>query len=279
MMGFIAFADLRRTLLRLLFCCIAALFPSIIHGQDTEFESIEIRVGEEHFRLTPTAGLTVYQIVSPTQTGPLFVGDGGTTFAFEYDVGTHERMTPAEANAAWRHLVGDEVHRAVAFSYALNCALPSSLAALCDHKPLQRLSQLLIKGHEAGWEPGTHRDRPRPDNPLRASIGIDGSMSLLKGRKAFWEGQLPSGPVAVLCDERRPGADRWYECAHQRALTPTTSYRVRFALPHADPPPTDAEWLSLFAAIEDAMRDYSVATIVSTEEGVSDAESGGSSRQ
>ena len=250
---------MRTVLSALMLSCVAAMGTTTTSAQSTEYEDIHIQVGLEKFVLTPTPALTVHGIgaASPDGSSP-DPALGGTFYFGERELSTLEPMQPEKANEAWRAISRGGVPHAVAFTYFMACSadpqLPSSLAPLCEVSLLQRGGLFNIKGNELGREIGTHLDRPQPGRPGTVPVGQDGSMTVREDGRAYWEGQLPDGPVAVLCDKRFTSG--WYECSHVRALTPTTHYRVVFMLAAENPPPSDAEWLSFSSAVEELFRGF-----------------------
>lgn len=251
---------MRTYLSALMLSCLAMAGATTTSAQSAGYEDIQIQVGLEQFVLTPTPALTVHGIGSASPDGGTPDLAAGETFSFgEIEPSTLKPMLPEEANQAWRAISKGGVPRAVAFTYFMNCSshsqLPSNLASLCDIPLLQRGSLFNIRGNEPGREIGTHLDRPTPGGrPGTVPVAHDGSMIVREDGRAYWEGQMPSGPSAVLCDNR--GSSGWYQCTHVRALTPTTSYRLVFILASEEPAPSDAEWLSFSTSVEDVFRGF-----------------------
>lgn len=249
---------MRTILSALLLSCVAAMGTTTTSAQSTEYEDIQIQVGLEKFVLTPTPALAVHGIgVASPNGGSPDPGLGDTFYFGERELSTLEPMLPERANEAWRAISRGGAPRAVAFTYFMNCSsnpqLPFSLAPLCQVHLLERGLLFNIKGNELGREIGTQLDRPMPGGrPGTVPVGQDGSMTVREDGGAYWEGHLPDGPVAVLCDKRFTSG--WYQCSHVRALTPTTYYRVVFMLAAENPPPSDAEWLSFSSAVEEIFR-------------------------
>lgn len=250
---------MRTFLSALLLSCAAAMGTTTTSAQSTEYEDIQIQVGLERFVLTPTPALTVHGIeaASPNSGSPN-PAQGDSFYFGERELSTLEPMLSERANEAWRAISRGGAPHAVAFTYLMNCSsnpqLPSSLAPLCQVPLLERRLLFNIKGNELGREIGTHLDRPTPRGRPTVPVGQDGSMTVREDGGAYCEGQLPDGPVAVLCDKRFTSG--WYQCSHVRALTPTTYYRVVFTLAAESPPPSDAEWLSFSSAVEEIFRGF-----------------------
>jgi hypothetical protein len=228
-------------------------------AQSAGYDDIQIQVGLEKFVLTPSPALTVHGIGSASPNGGSPDPALGDTFSFgERELTTLEPILPEEANEAWPAISRGGVPHAAAFTYFMNCSsnsdLPLSLAALCQVPLLERGLLLNIKGNELGREIGTHLERSRPGRPNTMPVGQDGSMTVRKDGRSYWEGQLLDGPVAVLCDKRF--ASGWYECSHVRGLTQTTFYQVVFTLAAENPPPSDAEWLSFSSAVATIFRSF-----------------------
>ncbi|WP_338720448.1 hypothetical protein [Devosia sp. XK-2] len=238
----------------LMLLCISAIGTITTSAQSTGYDDIQIQVGYERFVLTPTPALTVHGI--GTLPGALDPTLGETFYFGEPGLPALEPMSPEKANAAWRAISGGDVLQALAFTYFLNCAsnpqLPTSLVSLCQVPLLEKGLLFNVREKAPAREIGTHLDRPRPERPLAAPVSQDGAMTVRKDGRAYWEGQLADGPVAVLC-EKRPKSGN-YECSHSRALTPTTYYRIVFLLAGENPPPSDAEWLSFSSAVAEIFR-------------------------
>lgn len=236
--------------------CIAA--TTTASAQPTAYEDIQIQIGLEKFVLTPTPVLTVHGIgAGSLNSGSPDPALGDTFYFGERELPALEPMLPQEANDAWRAISKGGVPHAAAFTYFLNCSsnpeLPLSLAPICQVPLMERGQLFNIKANEVGREVGTHLEGPAYDRrPPAAPVGRDGSVTVRKDGRTFWEGQLPDGLVAVLCDRRNPPSD--YECSHSRALTPTTYYRVTFLLDAKDPSPSDTDWRSFASAVAEIMR-------------------------
>jgi hypothetical protein len=250
-----------RTLLSaLMLSCLAMAGATTTSTQSAGYEDIQIQVGLEQFVLTPTPALTVHGIGGASPDGGTPDLAAGASFSFaDIDPPTLRPMVPEQANKAWRALSKSGLPHAVAFTYYMNCSsdnqLPSSLTGLCDVPLLQQDGLFNIRGNEPGREVGTHLDRPTLNGrPGTVPVAKDGSMIVREDGRSYWEGQLPTGPTAFLCDKR--GAAAWYQCTHVRALTPTTSYRLVFMLASEDPAPSDAEWLSYSASIESILLEF-----------------------
>jgi hypothetical protein len=245
---------MRKVLSAFVALCISLISTIAISAQSTGYDDIQIQVGHETFVLTPTPALTVHGI--GTLPGALDPTRGETFYFGEPEPPAMEPMSPENANTVWRAISAGDVPQALAFTYVLNCAsnprLPTSLVSLCQVPLLENGLLFNVREKAPGREIGTHLDRPRPERPQTAPVSHDGSMTIRKDGKAFWEGQLADGPVAVLCDKRPKSGN--YECSHSRALTPTTCYRLVFLLTGDNPPPSNAEWLSFSSAVAEIFR-------------------------
>jgi hypothetical protein len=252
--------------------CLAMASPTATAAQSTGYADIEIQVGLEKFVLTPTAALIVHGVGGASSDGGAHDITAGESFSFrvgEVRVPSFMPLLSEEANEAWRAFSKDGVPHAIAFTYFVNCRsnsqLPSSLTPLCQIPLLERGLRFSILGNELGREVGTHFDRSRPERPDTMPVGQDGSMTVRKDGRAYWEGQLQDGPVAVMCNQR--DINTRYECRHARALTPTTQYQVTFLLDGKDPPPSDAEWLSFSSAVEVFFRGFYKAASITPHPG------------
>ena len=251
---------MRTVLSALMLSCLATAGATTTSAQSTGYEDIHIQVGLEKFALTPTPALTVHGIAVSSPNGGSPDPALGDSFYFgERELSTLEPMLPEKANEAWQAVSKGGVPHAAAFTYFMNCSsqslLPSKLASLCEAPLLQQGSLFNIRGNELGRDIGTHLDRPiSGGRPGTVPVGQDGSMTVREDGRDYWEGQLPNGPVAVLCNKRFTSGR--YECSHVRALTPTTHYRVVFMQAAENPPPSDAEWLSFSLAVEAIFRGF-----------------------
>lgn len=209
----------------------------ITEGDDQVYAPIEVQVGQDIFTLQPTSSLVVKRMGA----------DGPGTFTFGPGQLGDGPTSPAEANAAWLGLSGGQPVLAEAFYYTFRCddplrnSLPDKLTKLCSSALVEKGGIFIVKSKREGREVGSHREAPNEAE----IVGYDGSMTIGKRGRTYWESALADGPVAVACDQLRL-------CRQYRALSPTTYYSFTFHLPAASFPPTAGEWLALSALVAEA---------------------------